>query len=256
MPRLRLSVLLLVVACIACGKSSEDARKDLAMMNIEYSEDAFLDRIRKGDVIAVKLFLTAQMSPDTKDNQGLTALMWASYQGKSEIVKTLLDKGADVNAPGGSSLSGGITTALLCAVGGFLEQDGGNRAEVVKMLLDKGADVNVRLKNLRNMEDGNTALLAMSFYVSSPRRSDSKDCLEIVRLLLENGADVNAKGWRGKTALIAAATCENNDIVKMLLDKGADVNAKDVDGKTALGFAQVEKNVAIVDLLRKAGAKE
>ncbi|KAK4220982.1 ankyrin repeat-containing domain protein, partial [Podospora fimiseda] len=58
------------------------------------------------------------------------ALQAASSEGHQEIVKLLLDKGADVNAQGGF-----YGNALQAA-----SSEG--HQQIVKLLLDKGADVN------------------------------------------------------------------------------------------------------------------
>ena len=57
--------------------------------------------------------------------RGLTALMMASANGHTEIVKLLLDKGADVNVKN----TYGITALFMASVHGH--------TEIVKLLLDK-----------------------------------------------------------------------------------------------------------------------
>ena len=42
----------------------------------------------------------------------------------------------------------------------------------------------------------------------------------IAQLLIDKGADVNARGNKGSTALMIAASNGHTDIVKALLDKG------------------------------------
>ncbi|MGD0188678.1 MAG: ankyrin repeat domain-containing protein [Roseiarcus sp.] len=138
--------------------------------------------------------------------KGKTALMVASEHGDHELVRALLDKGADVNAktPYGSS-------ALMCA----------SSRKVVRALLDKGADITTRT------EMGDTALTEAS------RRGLS----EVVQVLLENGADVNAKNEHGWTALITAARLGHLQIVRALLAMGADISANDEHGETALSWS-------------------
>ena len=118
-----------------------------------------------------------------------------------DMVKVLLDHGADVNAQ--DSLG---NTALTLAVNY-------GHAEIVKVLLDNGADANLRRK------DGPTALLA-----ACQRRS-----VDMVKMLLEKGADVNEKSYMGdlanlmgmRTALNFAQDAGYSEIVKMLQEKGA-----------------------------------
>jgi len=63
---------------------------------------------------------------------GKTALIWASEQGYVEVVKLLLEKGANVDE---KNFTGG--TALMTAL-----QQG--HVEIIKLLIEKGADVNIK----------------------------------------------------------------------------------------------------------------
>ncbi|MBW1990704.1 MAG: hypothetical protein JRI59_00970, partial [Deltaproteobacteria bacterium] len=65
------TVLSLVIGVfLACGNSQEKARLKLGQMNIKYNEDTFVDRAKDGDLLVVRLFLQAGMSPDVTDKQG------------------------------------------------------------------------------------------------------------------------------------------------------------------------------------------
>jgi ankyrin repeat protein len=66
-------------------------------MKVPYSGEGFIYKAAMGDATAVQLFLTAGMDPDVKDNEGVTPLIAAAGAGRSEVVKLLLDKGADLN---------------------------------------------------------------------------------------------------------------------------------------------------------------
>jgi ankyrin repeat protein len=151
------------------------------------------------------------------------ALIIASRDGDIEIVRILLEKGADVNAKTDTG-----TTALFNAI---LYR----HTEVVRILLENGADVHVKTMY------GSTTLDMAIWYGD----------IEIVSMLLENGADVNAKGKYGSTALIKASENGHTEVVRMLLEKGADVNVKDDNGSTALMKASKEGRTEIVELLEK-----
>ncbi len=162
---------------------------------------------------------------NAKSNNGWTALMWASNDGRSDIVRMLIDAGADVNVKSNNGY-----TALLLAVSS-------NDTASVRMLIDAKADVNAKDSN------GYTALMTASLFANK----------EKVRLLLNAKADVNAKTNDGRTALMHAASVGHNDIVRMLIDAGADVNAKDIKEMTALMLA-VSRDNATVRMLIDAGA--
>jgi hypothetical protein len=87
--------------------------------------------------------LTASMEGvdvNERDNEGSTALMYAAWQGQTEVAQLLIDAGADVNA---RSYYG--WTALMSA------SYHGN-TEIAQLLLDYGADVTIKDNS------GNTAL--------------------------------------------------------------------------------------------------
>ena len=69
---------------------------------------------------------------DVKDGAGRTPLMCVAHEGHVELVRLLLDKGADVNAH-----SGDYGNALQAAT------SGGHEA-VVRLLLEEGADINAQ----------------------------------------------------------------------------------------------------------------
>jgi ankyrin repeat protein len=157
---------------------------------------------------------------------GETMLSWASLRGHEQIVKLLLDKGADINAQGGP-----YSNALQAASEGGYEQ-------VVKLLLDKGADVNAQ------GGPHSSALQAASVGGHE----------QIVKLLLNKGADVNAQGGYHGNALQAALAGGHEQIVKLLLNKGADVNAQGGNYGSALKAASVGGHKQIVKLLLDKGA--
>jgi ankyrin repeat protein len=86
---------------------------------------------RTGVIGPVKLLLAAGAAAETKElSRGQTALMWAAAEGHADVVRALLDAGADVRARVPSGLS-----PLLFAV-----REG--RRDAVRELLKAGADAN------------------------------------------------------------------------------------------------------------------
>ncbi|KAH7377131.1 hypothetical protein B0T11DRAFT_27613 [Plectosphaerella cucumerina] len=98
--------------------------------------------------------------------RGLQPVHLAALTGQIEMVKRLLEEGADVNAQGGD-----YGNALQAA-----SSEG--RDETVQLLLEEGADVNAQ-----GGRYGNALYAAIS-----------EGYTEIVKLLLEKGANVNAQG--------------------------------------------------------------
>ena len=97
--------------------------------------------------------------------------MIAAWDGSIEILETLVEAGANVNAKHPLLQM----TALMEAV---------NVPESVAFLIKNGADVNAA------SSVGNTALMEAAIY----------NKIDSARLLVQAGADVNATNSRGKTA--------------------------------------------------------
>jgi ankyrin repeat protein len=179
---------------------------------------------------------------------GETALMVAADRYQAEIVKALLDRGADPNA-----VDRGANSVLMRAAASKRSWEE-ERKPLIHLLLEKGADPGH--KNTHGVtalmlmalngnpalalvlekpldvdardQQGNTALLyASRFFVRGWQRRNGW-------ALLGKGADVNAANHRGETALILAATQHEAEAAQLLLEKGANVNAKTKTGRTAL----------------------
>jgi ankyrin repeat protein len=214
------------------GQSPETARLELSNLSVDYTQQAFVQRAKQGDIQAVRLFVLAGMDPNAKDDDGNTALMSAIAENRTEIIKVLLKAKANVNEKnvgGGTALPLAAARGKLDTVHLLLDQGAGaqviNEAfvtaaknahtDVLRALLEKGAKLN---------EVGSEALLgaAGSTVVGVP----DQDRSDTVSFLLSLGVDVNAKDQEGWTALLLAADLDRASVVQTLVDRGADVNAK------------------------------
>ncbi|XP_071947978.1 uncharacterized protein [Antedon mediterranea] len=171
---------------------------------------------------------TGEVWVDTPDKFGFTPLMNAAQKGHKDIVKVLIEYGADVNA---QTSSGKDALMLTCFVG---------HLDVVKILRQHGAKWTVADKG------GSTAI---HWAVDGGNT-------ELLRWMIRDGADVSAResvsGW---TPLIRCATMGGNvDIGRVLINADADVNARDSDGKTALMNATLNGHQALIELLVSRGA--
>ena len=162
-----------------------------------------------------------------------TPLMYAASEGQAETVKLLLDKGAQVNVQTGEG------TALMMAV------VGGNPA-TVKLLLAAGADV----KATHRIGD-QALIMAARREVQETKSTEAEPGHEIMQMLLEKGANPNARGAWERTALMFANTPAKVDL---LVRNRADVEAKDKYGETALMNAASRGDAAVVSALISHGA--
>jgi hypothetical protein len=90
--------------------------------------EEFLAAARKGDTAAVKAFLDKGIDVNTKTRYGATALSYACDKGHTEVVRLLLERGAN---PDVKDTFYGATPMGWAAPKGY--------TEIVKLLLDKGS---------------------------------------------------------------------------------------------------------------------
>jgi len=175
-----------------------------------------------GDLWRVRRLVGMGGSVNASGFGGMTALMSAAQSGDLELVRYLLEQGANPNARDSMYAMMPLQHAFV----------GGNE-DVVILLLEHTQDVNA------TGADGVTALHAAAFgwpdLYSTERR---KEFVEATYLLLERGADVDGrlrdKGW---TPLMVAANREHEATVRLLYCYGASPVSEDEAGQTAIDIA-------------------
>ena len=180
----------------------------------------------KHDNVVHALLSDSQCLVDAKDQDGYTALHYSCRYGHVDIVKTLVNHKANVNARTGS----GDTPLTLAAMN--------KHDNVVHALSDYNCEVLAKGKNAY------TALLHLSCkrgYVGV-----------VMTLLTEHKANVNATTDSGDTCLTLAARNGHDNVVHALLsDSQCLVNAKGQDGYTALHYSCRYGHIDIVRTLVK-----
>ncbi|OTA02295.1 hypothetical protein A9Z42_0026630 [Trichoderma parareesei] len=164
-------------------------------------------------------------------------LVAAIDDGYEKCVKLLLDKGANPNLPGPSTYG---TALRYAAVKGHLN--------ICKMLIESGADPNSPL-----IEPPILTQVMTDFEVTDAEATEKQ--MEVFDFLLEHNADVNAKDATGTPVLIHACNGSRKmDFVERLLDHGADVNLLDAQNQSALYAATRDSEAELAKLLVEKGA--
>src|SRR5262249_22678998 len=145
-----------------------------------------------------------------------TALMWAVAARRPDIVRILLDRGADVRA----------------------------RSAITRVTVNRGDPNDIYTAYVGEVPlGGSTALLFAA------RHGDTASA----RLLLDHGAEVNDKAPDGSTALVIAAHSGHGGTAAFLLERGA--NPNDIGGGyTALHAAVLRGDLDLVKSLLDHGA--
>ncbi|CAF0967227.1 unnamed protein product [Rotaria sordida] len=136
---------------------------------------------------------------------GETALFIATLKDRVDVVKFLIEKGAQVNIQNHC----GVSPLHLCAKSG--------NQELVQVLIQAGANVNITPQGKISIE----TLLAVETPLIAAAK---KGHVEICEYLIQNGADVNAVTMTGVTPLYTTTEEGHLDVVILLIRHGADIN--------------------------------
>jgi ankyrin repeat protein len=160
-----------------------------------------------------------------------------------EVIRMLLDRGANVNArtkevpPGRRFVTplGDLSWVDFTGQTPFLRAALSGDISVMRLLLEKGADPNIATFA------GTTPLMAAAGvnWMTGQTFTESKEAsMQAVQLCLDKGGDVNATNSMGVTAVIGAANRGSDDILEFLVKKGARLDVKDKEGRTPLVWAE------------------
>jgi len=174
----------------------------------------------------------------------MTPLLYAARDGRMDIVRMLLEAGADINQRDANEI-----TPLIIAITN-------NHPDVARDLIDRGADIKAvdwygrtalwAAVETRNMDVDNAS------FVNS---IDRAPFLDLIQVLLERGADPNVRtkevppirreflritgslAWvdfTGQTPFLTASLAGDLTVMKLLLKHNADPNIPTFAGTTAL----------------------
>lgn len=175
-----------------------------------------------------------------------TPLIYASREGHADIVRLLIQAGADVNQEGPDNSEFEESPLMVAA--------NYNYFQVVKLLIEAGAEPD----KVDQYTYGKTPLQLAAWNSNMPFGNlipwDRETPIAVLKLLLDNGADVNKGDEFGTTPLIAAAYMGDCEVAELLLDRGADIEKANENWRAPLMTAVDANNKEMVKLLIDRGA--
>jgi ankyrin repeat protein len=144
-----------------------------------------------GNVAECERLVKGGRPVDATDDDGVTALSWAVFYGKTDVVRKLIELSADVNHVD-KRASSPFTPLMYTATtlrGRSLNGTQAQRNEIARLLIQHGADVNHAMGDGHTSGSGQTTL----HFAAQDKNA------ALVRMLLAAGANRNVKeiphGW-------------------------------------------------------------
>ncbi|XP_038156023.1 protein phosphatase 1 regulatory inhibitor subunit 16B [Cyprinodon tularosa] len=248
------------------NKKRKADKKSRNLLSLQQSESkrrvsfaasvALLEASARNDPDEVRYLLRNNVSPDLCNEDGLTALHQCCIDNYEEMVKLLLDRGANVNAQD-NELWTPLHAAATCG-----------HAGLVKILISHGADL-LAVNSDGNMpydlcEDDPTLDIIETAManrgitqemINETRASTERKMMGDIQEMLRSGDQVNQQDSQGATLLhIAAANGYVQAAELLLLEGSARVDLRDSDGWQPLHAAACWGQMHVAELLVSHGA--
>jgi len=252
--------------------------------NYSYSKK-LVDAIKDENIVEVKQIIEEKPTcintyPSITPKWWHSAMNWrvcyplteACGTGNIELIKLLIENGADVNCNDGltplsttyaSKIDNWYVISLILIENGasldYTTEYSGEESSVLRDIVQVRSGANF---DNYVQESDEEVLLAFYFAVENCNHNNvnwmrvlqhsvSNDRVEIVKYLLDEGyCEVNDASV-GMTALMFAARDSTVEMVQLLLDYGADKSFKESDGMTAYDYAVRSDNLDIALLLKE-----
>jgi len=249
----------------------------------------FMTAAKQNDVNTIKLLLdNKEVTIDQLDKEGFTALHYACRQGSFNVIKYLVENGADVHRTTTALASTPLYLAAwndhyraayyLMTAGAIIDEDiqGWQMNEIVKKnhtptinILRNYAAIKLQQDQLRtaaleiingNINKADSLLIAAKLSVNGHLLIEGLPIvvmpiigknLQALEWIVGKGANINAASLDDSfTPLMFAANMGQMNIARWLLGHGADITAKDRFGQTAAQYAARAGFNELAELLR------
>lgn len=224
--------IILLQGCVSNYDAEPNKLVKETRVEIDMNEQLIQAAERK-ETETIKRLIEEGVDINTKDSEGRTATMIATYHNDVDTAKALIKAGADVNIQDNMKNN----PFLYAGAEGYVE--------ILKLTIEAGADPTITNRY------GGTALIPASEH----------GYVDVIKeLLTKTDIDVNHVNDLGWTALMEAIVLNNGgerqqQAIQLLIDHGADVNIPDRNNVTPLQHARENGFKEIEQILLTAGAK-
>jgi len=237
----------------------QNRKLESAIQQMEMPDALLLKACRSGDVKLAADALASGANANAKTSlldrpPSFSPLIFAAKAGNLELVKLLVEHGAEINR---GVLSGAPPLQFACMEG---------KIETVNYLIEHGASLTNATASLcwaawRGYSNIVVVLVEKGVPVDESsgelgtplQRAFQGGFVNIAAFLIRHGADIN-KTERGSSLLDTAVRFGSLETVKFLLDAGAKPNERDNYGVTPLMYAASGNNSEAAKLLLEHGA--
>lgn len=181
---------------------------------------AFTNSMELGDLRQAEAWLDAGMLPDFMGSRVGSGLMIGAWEGKIDLMRLFISRGADINKLN----TNGESAIALAAWKGNLE--------AVKWLLERGARINAPKRQWS----------ALHYAVFAGHA-------EVADYLIEQGADIDAQSTNGSSVLMMAVYEGHQQLARKLIEKGADRTPKNEWGDGALEWAMRQNRLEMARMV-------
>lgn len=225
-----ISVIILLQGCVSINDAQPNRQGKEGGIAMD---EQLIQAAKQKEREIIRRLIEEGVDINTKDSEGRTAAMIATYNNDVETAKVLINAGADVNIQDNMKNN----PFLYAGAEGYVE--------ILKLTIE--ADAEPTMTN----RYGGTALIPASEH----------GYIDVIKeLLTKTDIDVNHVNNLGWTALMEAIVLNNGDerqqqTIQLLIDHGADVNIPDSNNVTPLQHAREKGFKEIEGILIEAGAK-
>lgn len=189
-------------------------------------EDKFLVLLKDSNINEMKIMIENGFNVDTRLESGWSALLHSCFLGKSDVVKFLLESGADPN------FHENLYMPIMAVCSSRANED--ELIKCIEYLLQYKADVN---------ETDIYRTTALMFAVKEGH-------MKLMSKLINAKCNIDKQDSEGWPALYHAVLKNNIEAVKLLVDAGCKLNTQDLKNRTAYELAEYFGYKEIANIVR------